>query len=95
MRIEYSPESLRDLVRLREFIEQENPQAARRVANVIMEGIERLKIFPHMGLPVNRAPDPQVIRDLYIGKYTIRYLVSNESIYILRLWHGMEIEKDL
>ena len=95
MKIDYSPESIRDLVRLREFIEQENPQAARRVANAILQGIEKLKTFPHIGLPVNRASDPQVIRDLYIRKYTIRYLVSNESIYILRLWHGMEIEKDL
>ncbi len=95
MKIDYSPESIRDLVRLREFIEQKNPQAARRVANAILEGIEKLKIFPNMGLPVNRAPDPKVIRDLYVGKYTIRYLVSKDSIYILRLWHGMEIEKDL
>ena len=95
MKIDYSPESIRDLVRLREFIEQENPQAARRVANTLLEGIEKLKIFPNMGLPVNMAPDPQAFRDLYIGKYTIRYLVSNESLYILRLWHGMEIEKDV
>ena len=95
MKIYYSPESIKDLDRLREFIEQKNPLAARRIANAILEGIEKLKVFPNMGLPVNCAPEPKVIRDLYVGKYTIRYLVSNESIYILRIWHGMEIEKDL
>ena len=94
MKIDYSPESIRDLVRLREFIEQKNPQAARRISNAILEGIEKLKIFPNMGLPVNRAPDPKIIRDLYVGRYTIRYLVSSEQIYVLRLWHGMETEKD-
>ena len=95
MKLYYSPESIQDLDRLREFIEQKNPLAARRIANAILEGIEKLRVFPNMGLPVDRAPKPKVIRDLYVGKYTIRYLVSNESIYILRIWHGMEIEKDL
>ena len=95
MKIYYSPESIRDLDRLRKFIEQKNPLAARRIANAILEGIKKLKVFPNMGLPVDSAPDPKVIRDLYVGKYTIRYLVRNESIYILRIWHVMEIEKDL
>jgi len=95
MKIDYSPESITDLVRLREFIEKENPPAARRIANLILEGIDKLKVFPKMGLPVQRAPDPEIIRDLYIGQYTIRYLVNDESIYILRLWHAKEIEKDL
>jgi len=95
MKIYYSPESIKDLDRLREFIDKKNPLAARRIANAILEGVKKLKVFPNMGLPVDRAPDPKVIRDLFVGKYTIRYLVSNESIYILRIWHGMEIEKDL
>ena len=95
MKVDYSPESIGDLIRLRAFIESENPQAARRIANSILEGLDKLKIFPRMGLPVHRAPDPESIRDLYIGSYTIRYLVRKKRIYILRVWHGKEIEKDL
>ena len=95
MKIEYSPESIEDLIRLRKFIEIENPLAARRIANTILEGVDKLKIFPRMGLPVHRAPDPELIRDLYIGPYTLRYLVSEKTICILRIWHGKEIEKDL
>ena len=95
MRIDYSSESIEDLIRLRAFIETKNPLAARRIANAILEGVDKLKIFPRMGLPVQRAPDPELIRDLYIGQYTIRYLVSEKRIYILRIWHGKEIEKDL
>ena len=59
------------------------------------DGVEKLKIFPGMGLPVHLAPDPEIIRDLYIGQYTIRYLLSKKRVYILRIWHGKEIEKDL
>ena len=95
MKINYSPESIEDLIRLRAFIETENPLAARRIANMILEGVEKLRIFPRMGLPVHLAPDPEFIRDLYIGQYTIRYLLSKISVYILRIWHGKEIEKDL
>ena len=95
MRIDYSPESVEDLASLRKFIERENPPAARRIANSILEGVDKLRVFPGMGLPVQRAPDPELIRDLYIGQYTIRYLVGSEVIYILRVWRGNEIEKDL
>ena len=95
MKIDYSPESIEDLIRLRAFIETENPLAARRIANMILEGVDKLNIFPRMGLPVHQAPNPELIRDLYIGQYTIRYLVSKKMVYILRIWHGKEIEKDL
>lgn len=95
MKINYSPESIRDLIRLREFIELKNPAAAERISSELLAGIGKLKIFPKMGLPVRRAPDPEVIRDLFIGQYTIRYLASGQDIFVLRVWHGKEIGKDL
>ena len=95
MKIDYSPESIRDLIRLREFIEAKNPTAAKRIANEMLAGISKLKIFPRMGLPVKRAPDPEVIRDLFIGQYTVRYHVSSENIFVLRVWHGKEVGNDL
>ena len=95
MKIKYSPESINDLIRLREFIEVKNPAAAKRIANELLAGIGKLKIFPKMGLPVKRTPDPEVIRDLFIGQYTVRYHVGSQNIFILRVWHGKEIGKDL
>ena len=52
MKIHYSPESVGDLIRLREFIEAKNPEAAKRVARELLAGIGKLKILPRMGLPV-------------------------------------------
>ena len=95
MKIGYSPESIHDLIRLREFIEVKNPTASKRIANELLAGIGKLKIFPRMGLPVKRAPDPGTIRDLFIGQYTVRYHVSSQNIFVLRVWHGKEIGKDL
>lgn len=95
MNILYTPEAIDDLTRLREFISEKNPHAAQRVAGELLEGINKLKVFPKMGITVNRAPDPSIIRDLFIGSYTVRYLLTNEQIHILRLWHGKEIERNL
>jgi len=95
MKIEYSPESIDDLQRVVEFVEVKNPYAARRIAIDLQEGVEKLKQFPKIGLPVLKAPNPEAIRDLYINDYTVRYLITEEVIYILRVWHHKENEKNL
>ncbi len=95
MKLRYSPESIEDLIRLRDFIKERNPVAAQRIADELLDGINKLKLFPKIGLPVKKAADPQTVRDLFIGNYTVRYLIGNNEIYILRMWHGKEVEKDL
>ena len=95
MKIRYTAEAIYDLERLRAYIEPKNPHAARRVAAELLDGIENLAVFPELGLPVQRAPNPKLIRDLFVGNYTIRYKRSEGSITILRIWHGKETEKDL
>ena len=90
MKIRYSPEAIGDLSRLREFIGNKNPQAASRVAYSLTSGIGNLKDFPLMGVEVSRAPNPKIVRDLVIGNYLVRYLVIDEEIHILRLWHQKE-----
>ena len=95
MNIQYSPEAIDDLVRLREFIAAKNPYAAKHIAQKLLLGIEKLKDFPEIGLPVQRSPEPEKIRDLFITNYTVRYLIGQDTIFILRIWHGKEIEKYL
>lgn len=95
MKVMYSPESVDDLQRVVEFVELENPFAARRIAIDLQEGVAKLKQFPKIGLPVLKAPEPEQIRDLYIGNYTVRYFILAEAIYILRIWHNKENEKNL
>ncbi|MDX2506604.1 MAG: type II toxin-antitoxin system RelE/ParE family toxin [Gammaproteobacteria bacterium] len=95
MKLSYSPESVIDLIRLREFIEIKNLQAAQRIANIIKKGINQLKSFPYLGVKVEQAPNPDIIRDLIIGNYTVRYLIRPEEITILRIWHHKEDENRL
>ena len=95
MKIQYSPEAIDDLVRLREFIAAKNPYAAKHVAQKLLSGIEKLKDFPEIGLSVQWSPEPEKIRDLFVTNYTVRYLIGQEAIFILRVWHGKEIEKNV
>ncbi|MCH7881176.1 MAG: type II toxin-antitoxin system RelE/ParE family toxin [Proteobacteria bacterium] len=95
MNLKFTPEAIGDSIRIREFIEEKNPIAAQRIANELLIGVEKLKVFPEIGLMVDRAPQPELIRDLFIGRYTIRYLIGENEIVVLRMWHGKEIEKDL
>jgi len=95
MNLRFAPEAVDDLVRLRKFIEEKNPTAAQRVANDLLLGLEKLKVYPEIGLKVERAFDPKRIRDLFIGSYTVRYLIGDGEVVVLRIWHGKENEKDL
>ena len=95
MNLRFAPEAVEDLVRLRMFIDERNPSAAKRIAKDLLFGMEKLKVFPEIGLKVERAFEPQRIRDLFVGNYTVRYLIGDGEIVVLRIWHGKEHEKDL
>lgn len=90
MKLSYSRQAISDLIRLREFIATKNPEAAQKVAKLLCKGIAQLKTFPYLGVEVELAPDPEVIRDLIIGNYIARYLIHQKQVYILRVWHHKE-----
>lgn len=90
MKVRYSPEAVGDLRRLRAFIEVKNPLAAKRAAATILQGISQLKAFSLLGTKVERAPNPEAIRDSVFGNYLARYLVHETEIYVLRIWHHRE-----
>ena len=90
MNVSYSKEAIQDLVRLREFIEAKNPLAAQRAAISIKKSISQLKEFPRLGVKVSSSPDSDIIRDLIIGNYLARYLITENVIYVLRIWHHKE-----
>ena len=87
MKLLFTHSSQRDLVRLRNFIAENNPQAARQISQRLVSYINRLVDQPEMGIEVAELPGTQ---DLITGNYIVRYAVLEEEIYILRIWHGKE-----
>ena len=80
-------------MRLRAFIAKHNPAAAERVAKRLVQGIERLLQHPRLGRRVTVAPDqmaPEEIRDWPVGDDVVRYLITENRIIVLRVWHSKE-----
>lgn len=89
----YTEEAIEDLKRLREFIAINNPSAATIIGTELVGKIELLSNFPKIGTPVEIAPVPETIRDMFFGKYVVRYSVHTSAIIILRVWHSLEGER--
>lgn len=90
MKISYSEDAIKDLERLRKFIEIKNSEAAQRASVSIQKGISQLKEFPRLGVKIELAPDPDIVRELIVGNYLARYLITEHVVYILRIWHHKE-----
>jgi len=90
MRLLYTPEAITDLRRLREFIAEKNPEAAEKVGPQLVADISRLTTLPYLGRKAQRAPNPEVVRDLSSGAYIVRYLILDDEIHVLRIWHKCE-----
>ena len=87
MRLEFSASAVRDLIRLRDFIAVQNSPAAERISLRLRQAIAKLVIHPDIGRPV---PELINVRELIAGDYVVRYLRSEDTVFILRVWHGKE-----
>jgi plasmid stabilization system protein ParE len=79
-----------DLIRLRQFIEPHNHEAARNAAQTIKKAA--LLIQQHAG--IGKRLDGRLDRELFVPfghrGYVIRYRLDGEAIIILKIWHGLE-----
>jgi toxin ParE1/3/4 len=86
MRIIWSATAIANLIEIREYIEQDDPSAARRVAHKIIASVERLARHPHLGHP-GREPGT---RELVVAgtPYIIPYKISESRLAILAVLHA-------
>lgn len=94
MIVEWLDESIQDLKALRQYIAQDNPMAADRIAKRLVEAVNLLSYHPAMGRP-GRVHHT---RELIVSgtPYIIPYCVKNNRIEILRVLHGtMQWPEDL
>ncbi len=87
-----SHDAVLDVERLRTFLEQTNPDAARRALAHIWTAIERLQDFPALGTPTDDADIRQMMIRFGAFGYIVRYVVAPETkdILVTRVWHGRE-----
>ena len=87
MRLQFTHSATRDLTRLRAFIAEKDPQAASRVSRRLGRAIRHLRDHPELGKPLEELPE---VRELVAGDYIVRYTIDEETLTILRIWHGRE-----
>ena len=88
----WSRSSIRDLQRVRDFLKNISPTAAKKAAEQINQYKQKLALFPLAGKPVEML---EGYYDLFIpfaaGGYTLRYRVHKQSIYVIFIKHSKEL----
>lgn len=88
MTVVWSPRAVIHLSHLREHIARDNPNAASRIATMLLEAVDRLAKFPNLGRP-GRVPGT---RELPVPgtPYVIPYRLRGERLEIIAVFHGRQ-----
>ena len=91
-RLRWTPQSLRDIVRLYDFLAPKSREAARRAIKSIRDGVKLLGKFPEMGRPVEELPEEfrERVIDFGSGAYVVLYRYDGREVVILAVRHGRE-----
>lgn len=91
--IKWLPDASRDMARLRQFLQKENPPVVNKASQRIVSAVNLLLKNQEAGMPC-QDEDCEAFRDLHApfgrGGYTIRYRVKQQTIIIVRVWHSRE-----
>lgn len=79
-----------DLIRLREFIEPHNPEAARNAAQSLKKAASLIVRHPGIGKRLDGRQDRELVVPFRQRGYIIRYRLDEDAIVILKIWHGLE-----
>jgi toxin ParE1/3/4 len=80
-------EALADLDDIRQYIAEDNPDAADRVITEIFDGIRALVPFPDQG---SRRPNltSRPLRFKLVRQYVIAYAPEKKPLWIVAVFHG-------
>jgi toxin ParE1/3/4 len=84
--IRWTPEASDQLEAAVKHIQQDNPTAARNVAQAVIDRIEQLATFPGIGRP----GEVKGTRELVSPPYVVVYRYTEEIVEILYIWHGAQ-----
>ena len=93
-KIIFSPQAIAELESVVRFVAKDNPDAALRVGNALIDRILVLENFPLVGSVYPKRPG---IRKLVSRPYIIFYRprLEENCVDILRYWHGARSEPEL
>ena len=92
-KIIFAPQAVADLEGAVKYIAKDNPEAALRVGNALIDTVAILENFPQLGKPYPKRPG---VRRLVSRPYVIFYRINErqQTVEILRYWHGARREPE-
>lgn len=88
MQIRWSPEAVADFTGMIQYIRQDNPTAALRVAQAIYQTVAQLKTFPNRGRPGRVDGTRELVFPAL--PFVVVYRVGESAVEIARLLHGAQ-----
>ncbi|HHV16333.1 MAG TPA: type II toxin-antitoxin system RelE/ParE family toxin [Gelria sp.] len=86
--IRFNPVAITDLQKIREYLMEDNPEAAVRIIQNIVTKIEALADFPEMGPPLaSRVRQKSKYRYLVCGQYLAFYIYEDGMVSVQRILH--------
>jgi toxin ParE1/3/4 len=94
--VTYSPKSREDLSEIVHFIAQDDPHAAERFGQKLVDEAEEIGVHPLSGRFVPEFRNPRIRERIY-RNYRIVYRVDKESerVVVVRFWHAARGRPDL
>lgn len=89
MELKWTSKALSDLAQLYDFLVLASKSAAARTVQSLTQALVILLTHPHMGEQLFQF-EPREVRRIFAGEYEIRYELTGQIIYVLRLWHIRE-----
>lgn len=89
MELKWTSKAVSDLGRLYDFLAPINSKAAAKTVQKLTAAPKRIIEQPRLGERLDEF-DSREVRRLLVGSYEIRYEISNDSMYALRVWHTRE-----
>ncbi len=86
MRLVWAEGAIGDLVQIRSYIAEHNPQAANEIALRLLEIAELLPVHPQMGIQTTK----EEVRRLVVPQsvYSLIYRIVDEDIEIIEVFDG-------
>jgi len=90
--LKWTPRSLRDVVRLHDFLVPMSREAAKRAVKAIRQGVKLLGKHPEMGRLVDELPTEfrEWVIEFGNGAYVVMYHYDGKEVVILAIRHGRE-----
>jgi|ERR1700712_1946932 toxin ParE1/3/4 len=87
MKLRFTKRATQDLIDIADYVREHSPQAALRVRDAILESLQNLVLFPHVG----RQQTTEAVRKLVTRRYPylVYYTIDDEAeeIVVLTIQH--------